>query len=285
MPELSIKRLTEYRRGTFHLDSSQRLRTKDQAIAFVNERGIVYFWPIQGVVLPSLWAATAGDRPVPNEHDDPGHVTWGWKDDLLDKRVWYYARILRRRNTFLSFDLLPNFYALSPNYGDPDEDYFLQYEQGLLTQESKLVYEALLKEGPLDSISLRRVARLSNPESTARFNRALDSLQFEFKVMPTGVAEAGAWRYAFIYDLTHRYYPDLVHQAGTIKEPTARQRILSTYFQSVGAASQRDAAKLFSWRPDDLERTFKALVAHNVLTGQVDLEGAKEPVFALSELV
>lgn len=285
MPELSLKHLTEYRRGTFHLEPSQKLRTKEQAVAFVNKRGFVYFWPIQGVVLPSLWAATAGDRPVPNEHDDPGHITWAWKDELLDKRVWYYARILRRRNTFISFDHLPHFYALSPNYGDPDEDYLLQYEQGLLTQETKLVYEALLKEGPLDSISLRRAARLSNPESTSRFTRALDTLQIEFKVLPTGVAEAGAWRYAFYYDLTHRYYPDLIEQAGKISEPAARQKILMTYFHSVGAASRRDVAKLFNWRPEDLDRTFAALVTHNLLTDQVVLEGAKEPVYALSILV
>lgn len=285
MPELSLKQLTEYRRGTFHLEPSQRLRSKEQAIAFVNERGFVHFWPIQGVLLPSLWAATAGDRPVPNEHDDPGHITWGWKDELLDKRVWYYARILRRRNTFLSFDLLPNFYALSPNYGDPDEDYLLQYEQGSLTQETKLVYEALLKEGRLDSISLRRAARLSSPESTSRFNRALDTLQLEFKVLPTGVAEAGAWRYAFYYDLTHRYYPDLTDHAGKISEPAARQKILTTYFHSVGAASRRDVAKLFNWRPDDLDRTIAALVSHNVLTDQVVLEGVKEPVHALPVLI
>lgn len=285
MPELSLKHLTEYRRLTFHLEPSQKLRTKEQAVAFVNKRGFVYFWPIQGVVLPSLWAATAGDRPVPNEHDDPGHITWAWKDELLDKRVWYYARILRRRNTFISFDHLPHFYALSPNYGDPDEDYLLQYEQGLLTQETKLVYEALLKEGPLDSISLRRAARLSNPESTSRFTRALDTLQIEFKVLPTGVAEAGAWRYAFYYDLTHRYYPDLIEQAGKISEPAARQKILTTYFHSVGAASRRDVAKLFIWRPEDLDRTFAALVTHNLLTDQVVLEGAKEPVYALSILV
>lgn len=285
MTELSQKRLNEYRRGTFHLDPSSKVRTKDQAIDFVNERGFAYFWPIKGVILPSLWTAVAGDRPVPNEHDDPGHITWGWKDELLDKRVWYYARILRRRNTFLSYELLPFFYALSPNYGDPDEDYLLQYDQGLLTQESKLVYEALLKEGPLDSISLRRAARLSNPDSTARFNRALDTLQIEFKVMPTGVAEAGAWRYAFYYDLTHRYYPGLIKQAGSISEPAARKKILTTYFRSVGAASRREAAKLFGWRPDDLERSLTALTTNKVLVDQVALEGEKEPFLALSVLI
>jgi len=285
MTRLTQKRLTDYRRETFRLDPARRLRSKEDAIRFANERSFIFFWPIKGVTLPSLWTAAAGDRPVPDEHDDPGHVTWGWKDDLLDKRVWYYARILRRRNSIISHDTLPFFYALSPNYGDPDEDYLLQYEQGLLTQESKLVYEALLKEGPLDSISLRRAAHLTSPESTSRFTRALDSLQFEFKVLPTGVAEAGAWRYAFIYDLTHRYYPNLIEQAGPITEPYARQQLLTAYYRSLGAATRKEAGKLFGWLANDLERTFQVLIDRNVLINDVELENNTGSVAALSELV
>lgn len=51
-----------------------------QVVDFVNERGSVYFWPIKDVTLPSLWTAVAG------AHDDPGHVSWGWKDSLLGQR-------------------------------------------------------------------------------------------------------------------------------------------------------------------------------------------------------
>ena len=101
-----------------------------QAVDFVNQRGFVYFWPIKGVTLPSLWAAVAGERPVPNEHDDPGHVTWGWKDELLGARRWYYAKVLRKKATFIALDVVPNFYALSENYGEPEQDYLLQYQEG-----------------------------------------------------------------------------------------------------------------------------------------------------------
>lgn len=285
MPTLSQQRLTEYRRETFRKTPALRLKSKEDAIAFVNQRGFVFFWPIKGVTLPSLWTAVAGDRPVADEHDDPGHITWGWKDELLDKRVWYYSRVLRKRNSIISHQVLPHFYALSPNYGDPDQDYLLQYEQGLLTQESKLVYEALLKEGPLDSISLRRAARLANQESSSRFSKALETLQVEFKVLPTRVAEAGAWRYAFVYDLTHRYYPDLVEQAGSITEPAARQQLLADYYLSLGAATRQEAGKLFAWRPDDLNRTFKALFSQGVLVDAVSIEDGKDLVVVIKELL
>lgn len=284
MRSLTQETLMSYRRNTFNLEPADRLRSKEDAIGFVYRRQFVFFWPIRDVVMPSLWAATAGDRPVPDEHDDPGHITWGWKDELLDKRVWYYARLLRRRNTFLSYEVLPYFYALSPNYGDPDQDYLLQYEQGSLTLESKLVYEALLKEGPLDSISLRKAARLSSVESTSRFNRALDTLQSEFKVLPRGIAEAGAWRYAFVYDLTHRYYPDLVEKSGPITEPAARQRLLQAYFCSVGAATQREAQKLFGWRSEDHSRAVHSLIDQNFLLDDVTLNRPDQTVLAIRDL-
>lgn len=284
MPTLTSQRLTEYRQWTFRLDPSRRLRSREEAIEFVNERGFISFWPIKGVVIPSLWAAAAGDRPVPDEHDDPGHVTWGWKDELLDKRVWYYARVLRKRNSMISLDVLPYFYALSPNYGEPDEDYRLQYEQGLLTVESKQVYEALLTEGPLDTISLRKTARLSNPESTSRFNRALETLQVEFKILPTRVSEAGAWSYAFVYDLTHRYFPGLVEESGKIREPEARLKLLTLYFKSVGAVTRVEAAKTFGWRALEFDRTLKTLIDRGDLIEDVHIDDEKTPLIALKEL-
>ncbi len=133
--------------------------TVDEAVEFVNRRGFIFFWPVKNVELPSLWAAVAGDRPVADEHDDPGHITWDWKDRMLGKKRWYYARILRRRNTFISMAALPYFYALSPNYGEPETDYLDQYEAGLMTAEARAVFEALLHEGPLDTLALRRAAR------------------------------------------------------------------------------------------------------------------------------
>ncbi len=116
---IDFKRLTAHRTRTFHLPPAKPLSSQSQALRFVNERGFIYFWPIKGIDLPSLWTAVAGDRPVPDAHDDPAHVTWGWKDDALPKRIWYYAKILHRKATMIALDVVPYFYALSQNYGSP----------------------------------------------------------------------------------------------------------------------------------------------------------------------
>ncbi len=107
MPTITLDAIQAYRAETFRLRPGLRIANKEQAVAFVNQRGYVYFWPIKEVTLPSLWVAVAGDRPVPDEHDDPGHVTWGWKDELLGERRCYYAKLLRRRATFVALDVAP----------------------------------------------------------------------------------------------------------------------------------------------------------------------------------
>ncbi len=201
----------------------------------------------------------AGDRPVPDKHDDPGHVTWGWKDDALPKRRWYYAKVLRRKATMISLEVAPYFYALSENYGSPEEDHLVAYEDGHLTLAAKNIYEALLTSGPLDSISLRKAGHMAGAKESA-WNRALEDLQKDFKILPIGVAEAGAWKYAFVYEIVSRHFPELPEQARVISESAARERLMELYFDSVGAAQLSDVAKLFGWGKELSSRTVARLI-------------------------
>lgn len=283
--EISSASLKTYRKKAFFISPEKRVGTIERAIDFVKECEIAFFWPIEGVILPSLWKAVAGDRPVPSQHDDPGHVTWGWKDSMLGEHVWYYAKVLRKRATLISLEMVPNFYALSENYGSPTEDYRVQYEQGRLPLEAKNVFEALLYEGPLDTIALRRAANLTSRKSDYRFNKALLELQADFKVLPVGVAEAGAWNYAHIYDIVSRHEPEIPEKARWIGEIDARKGILESYFRSVGAARLRDVLKLFGWRKPEATTALEALSDAGVLYEGMALEGMKGPWYAHRALI
>lgn len=261
---LDVKKLTAHRARTYRLSSLGRVRTARGARSFVNERGFIYFWPIKGIELPSLWTAAAGNRVVADKHDDPGHITWGWKDNALGKKVWYYAKVLRRKATMISLEVAPYFYALSENYGSPEEDYLLAYEEGRLPQAARQVYEALLKEGPMHTIDLRSAAKLTNARES-EFSRALEILQADFKILPVGVAKAGAWKYAFIYEIVSRHYPDLPERARFVSEAEARRKLLELYFDSVGAAQARDVHKLFGWPGELAGRALSALVERGKL--------------------
>jgi len=284
MPFLPFERIQSYRAQTFRTLPGERVRTRDEAVQFVNERGFVYFWPIRGSVLPSLWAAVAGDRPVADEHDDPGHVTWGWKDALLGSHQWYYAKVLRKRSTMISMEVAPYFYALSENYGSPEEDYLTLYEQGRLTQEAKAIYETILDKGPLDTVALRKAAHMSSPESEARFNKAIADLQADFKLLPVAVTDSGAWHYAFAYEIVARFYPELPEQAHAIGENEARAKLAELFLRSVGAAQIHDLTHLFGWRPIAASRCVEELAQTGKLHTGVEIEGQRGAWIVSEEL-
>jgi len=284
MHTISPASLQSYRARTFRLPPARRVTNKEEAIEFANERGFIYFWPITGILLPSLWTAVAGDRPVADEHDDPGHISWDWKDSLLGQRVWYYAKVLRKKATFISLEVVPYFYALSENYGSPEEDYLTIYEQGRLTLEAKLIYEALLDKGPMDTVSLRKAARLTSTESEGRFNRAMTDLQADFKILPTGVADAGAWHYAFFYDITARHFPEIIDQTRYIGDQQARQKLAELYFRSLGAAQSRDVTNLFGWKPSETSRALDALVQKGLLHGGLSIPDRPGEYYAIPDL-
>jgi hypothetical protein len=282
---LTLGRIRAYRAETYRTQPDLRLETPDQAVAHVEDRGFITFWPIKDIVMPNLWAAVAGDRDVPNEHDDPGHVTWEWKDSLLGKRRWYYAKVLRRKATIISLDMVPYFYALSENFGAPEEDYLQQYADGAMTSEAKQIYEVLLREGPLNSPALRRAVSMTDRKSQYRFNRGLEMLQADFKVLPIGVAEAGAWNYAFIYECVHRHHPKLPEQARDIKISEAQCKLAATYFHSVGAARFGDVSKVFRWQKRDMVRALDQLAADGVVRQGVRVEGQGDDWVALADLL
>jgi hypothetical protein len=268
------------RRHNYRRTPERRLHTVEEARAFVDEIGFCHFWPIKGVETPNLFHAIAGRvRPVPNEHDDPDiSKCWGWKDNALDKRWWYYGKLLRRRATLVSLDLLPTFYACSENYGELD-DYIQEYADGLMTAEAKAVYEALLKHGPLDTIRLRRESRMSAESAKSRFDRALVELQVGFKVLPIGVARTGAWNYAFNYEIVQRHYPDLPEQARQIKRSAARRTLVLRYLDNVVAANRKMIGKVFhilKWTPSELNRTVKALLQEGAIQ-EMQIEGIEQP--------
>ncbi|HMB24607.1 MAG: DNA glycosylase AlkZ-like family protein [Chloroflexota bacterium] len=283
MPTVDLKKFNSYRARSFRLPPAPRVTSPKAALEFVNARGFIYFWPIKGIDLPSLWVAAAGNRVVADKHDDPGHITWGWKDNALSKKIWYYAKVLRGKATMISLEVAPYFYALSENYGSPEEDYLLAYEEGRLTQSAKQLYEALLKEGALNTLDLRKAAKLANARES-EFNKALEVLQRDFKILPVGVAEVGAWKYSFIYEIVTRHYPELQEQARFISEGEARAKLAEFYFKSVGAAQERDMNKLFGWQKELAARTIAGLIEKRKL---VKAEHPKEKGewLALPELI
>jgi hypothetical protein len=281
MPEsISKEWIAERRDHNYRRTPGRRIQIVEEARAFVEEVGFCHFWPIKDIEMPSLFHAIAGRiRPVPMEHDDPDiSKCWGWKDHSLDKKWWYYGKLLRRRATLISLEMLPAFYACSENYGDLI-DYLAEYEDGKMTAEAKAIYEAILEHGPLDTVRLRREARMSAESAKSRFDRALVELQVGLKVLPIGVAQTGAWNYAFTYEIVQRHFPELPKQARDIKRNEARHTLLLRYLDSVVAADRAMVAKVFHvlrWTPTELNRTVAKSLEEGAIQ-EVSVKGMKQP--------
>ncbi|MBN2007215.1 MAG: hypothetical protein JXA21_27945 [Anaerolineae bacterium] len=272
--------LSEQRAYRYYRTPERRLHTVADARAFVDEVGFCHFWPIKDIELPNLLHAIAGRvRDVPDAHDDPdGSKCWGWKDESLDKKWWYYGKLLRRRATLVSLEMLPTLYACSESFGDL-EDYLMEYRDGLLTLEAKDIYEALLRLGPLDTIRLRKEAHMSAESAKARFERALVELQVGLKVLPVGVAATGAWHYSFIYELVQRHFPTLAEQAHGISRSQAQQTLIQKYVDNIVCSDRDTIAKVFhvlKWTPAELEKTITTLLNNHTLE-EAQLEGVKQP--------
>jgi hypothetical protein len=153
-------------------------------------------------------------------------------------------------------------------------DYLAEYEDGKMTAEAKQIYEAILEHGPLDTVRLRREARLTSEGAKSRVDRALVELQVGLKVLPVGVTEAGAWNYAFVYELFQRWFPEIPEQAREIGRGEARRVLVQRYLDNVVAADRRMIKKVFhvlKWTPKELERTIAALLEEEVIQ-KVEIE-------------
>ncbi len=194
----------------------------------------------------------------------------------FDKQQWFYGKLIRDKATLVSLDILPNFYALSENYGDYENDYLDEYKAGELTAEAKSIYEALLKHGALDAIRLRREAHLSSDANKGRFDKALTDLQTGLKVLPVGVAPVGAWKYAFIYEILPRWFPKIPDRARKIGRGDARGAIIDQYLSNVIASTPPSIARVFGWTLNETKQVIEALALEGEIEVDVKVTGVKE---------
>jgi len=259
----------------YHCTPALRLHTEDDCVAFVNEVGYCFLFGDQAVEMPALWYAICGvRRPVPVPHDDADlGRAWTWKDTLPARGAFYYGKLLRKKPLLVALDLLPTFYALSPNYGEPD-DYLERYAEGKLSREAKQVYEVLLREGPMATTFLRQRAGLpGGGENARRFDHALTELQVELRIVKCGISDANRWGYAYVYDLFLRRYPDVPEQARAIGADEAREALLLCYLRNVVAVPETSAQRLFGWEPREWERLLERLVERGALSRHIAIEG------------
>ena len=275
--DYALSELEALRDVRYHRTPELCVQTEEQAVDFVNEVGFCFLFGDKGVEIPTLWSAIAGSRrAVPNTHHDADiSKTWHWKDSLPARKAIYYGKLLRAKATLVSLDLVPAFYALSPNYGDV-EDYLLQYEEGRLSVEAKSVYEALLNQGAMATSRLRQVAGLAGGGTNARrFERALTELQAELKIVKVGTSDANRWGYAYVYDLFLRRFPKVPELARQLSTDQAMDMLLLRHLSNVVAQTESGVQRLFSWDDWEWDRLMARLVDRSVIRRGIRIQDVR----------
>ena len=102
--------------------------------------------------------------------------------------------------------------------------------------------------------------------------------------MPVAVSQAGGWRYAFVYDIVARHYPEKIEEARYIGERGARRHLTELYLRSVGAAQLRDIAKVFKWSSKVAEASVNNLIEAEVVCADIHYENIPGKWITLAEL-
>ena len=278
----TLEQIEELRDLRYHRTAELRVRTEGEALHFVNKVGFCFLFGSKSEEIPTLWAAICGSRRrMPHSHHDPDiGRTWAWKDSLPVHGEIFYGKLLRGKPTLVSLELLPTFYALSPNYGDI-EDYLAQYEEGRLSVEAKNVYEVLLNEGAMATSRLRQLAGLSGGGANARrFERAIAELQSELKIVKVGISDANRWGYAYVYDLFLRRFPEIPETARQISTDRAMDVLLLRYLHNVVVQTEAAIQRLFRWNDWEWDRLMTRLTESGLIERGVRVQGLRGPCLA-----
>ena len=95
------------------------------------------------------------------------------------------------------------------------------------------------------------------------------------------MAEAGAWNYAFVYEILQRHFPDLPEQARSIGRAEARLLLVQRYLDNAVAADRAMIAKVFhvlKWTKRELERTIETLIEEGAVR-ETEIKGVEQPQF------
>ena len=244
-----------------------KVKTRREAVEFINDVGVALLFPGDRLPLPDLWSAINGqERAIPKHHHDWAlGKTWKWKDDIPSHKEAWYGKIIRGKPAFISFGDLPAVYALSSNYGELD-DYLEAYADGLMSNEARAIYELLLKEGPLPTSTMRKgVGMTGGGDNARRFERAVAELQADLKIVKSGISDDNRWKYCYVYDLLLRWAPGLGEQARQYNSRTAMRHLVLRYLKSARTSPPSAFSRLFGWDSAVTERVIGEMLQDGTL--------------------
>jgi hypothetical protein len=182
---------------------------------------------------PSLYIAVCGRRdahtPRNVQKDPETRLAWTIKDELLRRGRVFYGKLRGTRAIFITRRLIPHFNAL---FGIARKQ-----EQSLLSKPAQNILAVLRKEWELSTGDLRQESGI--PERKV-FNKAVDELQKNFKLIPSDVVYVP--KFTYIWSLTESRFQGEVNEA-IIREEALRE-IARAYLLAAGMTCRGELARV-----------------------------------------
>jgi hypothetical protein len=199
----------------------------------VDRVGLATLFPIDDLVLPSLWEAVAGTPEITwSSRDEDGRFldfspefgrVWRWKDELPERRLVCVGKHVRGRSALVSLRVLPALYAARREPGEP-------------SPLERDVVEFLSEQGPCSTADLPDlIGHERKPVA-----RAVDRLQRQLVLTTAGAQErAQGWPAVIVDVLARRYRAQLRR----LPEPeAARSELAEVVLASAREISAADLA-------------------------------------------
>ena len=267
--------ILQRRRGrAFRRLPALRLRSERAALAFVEEVAVCstfYRFP-EGVAC--LWEAVVGRAsprwPRRSHHDMGIGLTWELKDSLPAKKLVYYGKLLRSRPVLVALDVFPAFYALARGR-QRARDYREEYAAGRLSHTARRLMDALAREHPQYTRGLRANTFMLEPSKTREFERAMAELQQGLWVVKT--EERYEPTFSYRWDLLEAWLPEATAEGRRMRREIAVERVIERYVRGAVYTTERVLARLFSLRPEEVERAVSRLDATKALRAGCEVAG------------
>jgi hypothetical protein len=177
----ALIRKTEAIRVREHrLKPSLRLKTQDEIIEFIHDKGLVS--ALGGNELPSLISGILGKPWKPSVKGFTGWLDW-WSIKISGQSVAHVSReiegrrdilstrIFRRTKTFVSNKLWPTLDTIVKHHQDP------AVKQQILSDIELKILETIGTEGSIRTDRLRKKLKLEAKENNSKFHRSLSNLE------------------------------------------------------------------------------------------------------------
>ena len=249
MPKLIHQRdIDKYRDTKWHLTNRLRIRNESEAIKFINDVGMCLLFGSDEIPLPKLSQSAKSD-----EWD-----WWEWKDSLQAKKKWYNSRVVKKKATLISMELLPCFLSLYYESGG-FEVYEEEFYYGKLTESANRIADYLDNHGPKSIDDLRKALAEPGKVGTRKFHDGVKELQSKFKIAVTGL-EDKHWGVR-VLDLFSNWAPKKIFEkAETLKPNVARNTILKKFITTSGITTEKEIIRLFGWSQDSVQSSVKELL-------------------------